>query len=378
MTQDSPSSYASPFAWRHIGNSPYHVEHGHSPAFVDGALHWVISRSRHPELMDDIEQTILAINVETEEFSLIPRPIECLDLSITRRGDLRLVELRGLLCLSFVAGDKFDIWMLRDYQSQNHIFKWVKEYSFDLSTIDNPYRHSHRFYALRDIQDDGNKFLIDLIMMWHTGSFMFYYHPQTANFRGPICKNISFFSFYTESLRSLRHVLQKGFKFDQIIEGTLSQSQVPLLELESPIYVVRVFAFVHPIDQHAYGGYITDVKGKFVAVEGKKVDVGDRIETEAKAILCGLEFGRRQGIQHIGLVSNAKELVDAIITGETQSFHGLDKILNMITHLLSEFSWAQIFHDRRFSTQVGCQLATHASWYTNFCCNEPPKWFKDG
>ncbi|XP_042506456.1 uncharacterized protein LOC122082758 [Macadamia integrifolia] len=250
MTEDSPSSYASPWAWKIIGNSPYNVEHLQCPAFVDGVLHWLIDRKHHPELMTDIEQTILAFNLESEEFGLVPRPRGCSDLAGI---DLQLVELSGLLCLSCVdEGDhKMDIWMLKNYCTETRTFTWVKEHSIDLSTLvgtpygsysesdfpwiehgtvklddgvnisygpmnlnmttlgDDASRSYSGSYVPKDIQDDGDKVLIE---MWDGRSF--YYHHQTASFTEFICEKWrrSFFSFYTESLCSLRYVIQKRFK----------------------------------------------------------------------------------------------------------------------------------------------------------------------
>ncbi|XP_043695219.1 uncharacterized protein LOC122645883 [Telopea speciosissima] len=150
---------------------------------------------------------------------------------------------------------------------------------------------------------------------------------------------------------------------------------------DPPVYVVRVFAlFGTPDESSSYGGYLTDFRGGFVAIEGKRLVAGDGIEAEAKAILCGLQLARGQGIKRIALVSNAKELVDAINTGERQSFQRLEKILTKIIHLLSKFKWGQIFHDRRLSAQVACQLACQAMKMIEigFHETEPPNWFIDG
>ncbi|XP_043694478.1 F-box protein At3g07870-like [Telopea speciosissima] len=148
MAEDSPSSYASPWAWKTIGNSPYNVEHCQCPAFVDGALHWLINRKRHPELLIDIEKTILAFNLENEEFRLVPRPSGCSDLVCS---NLQLVELKGLLCLSCVDEGVhiMDIWMPKDYCNETRMFTWVKEYNIDLSTLaDTPYGSYSRFLGL--------------------------------------------------------------------------------------------------------------------------------------------------------------------------------------------------------------------------------------
>ncbi|XP_042488420.1 uncharacterized protein LOC122068613 [Macadamia integrifolia] len=411
MTEGSTSSYGSPWAWKIIGNSPYNVEHLQCPAFVDGVLHWLIDRKHHPELMTDIEQTILAFNLESEEFGLVPRPRDCSDLAGI---DLQMVELRGLLCLSCVdEGDrKMDIWMLKNYCNETRTFTWVKEYSIDLSTLagtpygsytrsacpllsfgnmhlnmrtlgDGPRRSYSGSYVPRDIQDDGNKVLIE---MWDGRSF--YYHVQTASFTGFICEKWrrSFFSFYTESLRSLRYVIQKRFNFDEITGITHSQSRELAYMDNPPLYVVRVFALFDNPRRFSYGGYLTDFRGGFVAIEGKELEAehfagGDAIEAEAKAILCGLQLARGQGIQRIALVSNAKELVDAINTGERQSFQKLETILTKIIDLLSEFDWAQIFHDQRLSTQVAFQLARWAiksSYGMGFHETKRPDWFIDG
>ncbi|XP_043696145.1 uncharacterized protein LOC122646625 [Telopea speciosissima] len=124
----------------------------------------------------------------------------------------------------------------------------------------------------------------------------------------------------------------------------------------------------------------TDFRGGFVAIEGKRVVARDGIEAEANAILCGLQLARGQGVQRIALVSTVKELVDAINTGERQSFQRLEKILTKITDLLFEFNWARIFHDRRLSAQVACQLASRAIYMSKlgFHATKPPNWFIDG
>ncbi|XP_043694587.1 F-box protein At3g07870-like [Telopea speciosissima] len=144
MGKDSPSSYASPWAWRLVGYYPYKFEGAQFPAFITGALHWLIN---HPELL--IQKTILAFNLESEEFRLVPPPRGFSDL-IQIPKHLQLVELRGLLCLSYVENyNKMNIWMLKDYYDNE---SWAKEYCIDLTPwMDIHGYYNDQYYVPKDI-----------------------------------------------------------------------------------------------------------------------------------------------------------------------------------------------------------------------------------
>ncbi|XP_043694544.1 F-box protein At4g22390-like [Telopea speciosissima] len=182
------------------GYYPYKFEGAQFPAFITGALHWLIN---HPELL--IQKTILAFNLESEEFRLVPPPRGFSDL-IQIPKHLQLVELRGLLCLSYVEHyNKMNIWMLKDYYDNE---SWAKEYCIDLTPwMDIHGYYNDQYYVPKDIQDKGNKVLIETL---NDGSF--YFENQTASFSKFICEETGSYirgiSFYRESLRSLRYVLQ--------------------------------------------------------------------------------------------------------------------------------------------------------------------------
>ncbi|XP_042491836.1 F-box protein At3g07870-like [Macadamia integrifolia] len=213
----SSSSSSSPWGWRRVVDSPYQVSKYH-PAFVNGAIHWLvyycsrIDAEFYDGHMIDPRNTIVAFDVEKEEFRLIEHP-RCRDLRSFKYSDFQLVELRGLLCLSCVEGSKMDIWMFKDYH-YNKSGTWVKEYSIVLHPhyhyLDQRERDDHNnrhreddydYCAPRDIKD--RKMLIETRT---TG--LEYHHLQTKSFEGFIdSKRMPYLRssfFYTESLRSLK------------------------------------------------------------------------------------------------------------------------------------------------------------------------------
>ncbi|XP_042491834.1 F-box protein At3g07870-like [Macadamia integrifolia] len=207
-SSSSSSSSPSSWGWRRVVDSPYQVSKYH-PAFVNGAIHWLvyycsrIDAEFYDGHMIDPRNTIVAFDVEKEEFRLIKHP-RCRDLRYLKYSDVQLVELRGLLCLSCVEGSKMDIWMFKDYHYKSGT--WVKEYSIDLNVLHPLYHYQYQrdddydYCAPRDIKD--KKMLIETRT---TG--LGYHHLQTKSFEGFIdSKRMPYLRssfFYTESLRSL-------------------------------------------------------------------------------------------------------------------------------------------------------------------------------
>ncbi|KAF8407818.1 hypothetical protein HHK36_006954 [Tetracentron sinense] len=169
-------------SWRAVKDPPFYTYNTFcAAAFVDGALHWMAKR--------ESVYVILAFDIETEEFSVVPYPENFND------KDNNLVELGGFLCLTVAVAKKIDIWMLKDYK--NNI--WVKEYSIDMNTIDPCNMLGPSVFMPRDIRD--GKILIESFEIG-----LDFYNPQSKGFkRFEIEKKISRFqfSFYMESFRSL-------------------------------------------------------------------------------------------------------------------------------------------------------------------------------
>ncbi|XP_043714784.1 F-box protein At3g07870-like [Telopea speciosissima] len=214
------SSTSSSWAWRDVVDSPFDVSNSSPPAFVNGAIHWLVM---YDILLDtdyyngdliDSNNTIIAFDVESEEFRVVPHPEGCPDLRSFDSSVHQLVELRGLLCLSCAIDSKMDIWMLKDYcyeSGNDHIVgTWMKEYSIDLNVLHRSYRlgdNPFRYYAPRDIED--TEVLIETHMKG-----LGYYHLQSKRFKGFIHSSRQMprlrFSFYVESLRSLKQTISTG------------------------------------------------------------------------------------------------------------------------------------------------------------------------
>ncbi|XP_043713398.1 F-box protein At3g07870-like [Telopea speciosissima] len=171
--------------------------------------------------MIDPDNTIVAFDLESEKFRLVPHPEGCPDISSLQHFEQpQLVELRGLLCLSCVQGSKMDIWILKDYNYESgndHIRgTWVKEYSIDLNVLHPSYQmwdSPFHYFAPIDIED--TKVLIESHMRG-----VGYYHLQSKKFKGfmhssrqmPYLK----FSFYVESLRPLKRTISTGETLKQL------------------------------------------------------------------------------------------------------------------------------------------------------------------
>ncbi|XP_043714787.1 F-box protein At3g07870-like [Telopea speciosissima] len=212
-TTSSSSSSSSSWAWRDVMDSPYPVSYSSRPAFVNGAIHWLVNCGH----MMDPNNTIIAFDVEREVFRLVPHPKGCPDPRSLKWGDLQLVELKGLLCLSCANHklSKMDIWMFKDYhyESGNDRISgtWVKEYSIDLNVLPCSYRKKSIFdyYVPRDIVED-TKVLIETHMKG-----LGYYHLQNKSFEGLMHSSempFQQFSFYLESLRSPKQTISPSGK----------------------------------------------------------------------------------------------------------------------------------------------------------------------
>ncbi|XP_043714786.1 F-box protein At3g07870-like [Telopea speciosissima] len=211
--------------WRDVEDSPYDVRFVTRPAFVKGAIHWLVDY--HPMIdaqvyhghMIDPNYTIIAFDVECEEFRLVPHPEGgCPDPRSLQSTAFQLVELRGLLCLSHFKGSKMDIWMFKDYYYESGNDRrisgtWVKEYSIDLNVLYRRYRmgkcFSH-YYTPRDIED--TKVLIETHLKG-----LGYYDLQSTSFKGLMHSREMpklQFSFYVESLRPLKQLAQNCISYE--------------------------------------------------------------------------------------------------------------------------------------------------------------------
>ncbi|XP_043714783.1 F-box/kelch-repeat protein At3g23880-like [Telopea speciosissima] len=224
----SCASSSSSWAWREVMDSPYLVNYSTPPAFVNGAIHWLVLYNFEMDVevfdwdMVDPNYSIIAFDVEREEFRLVSHPEGCPDVKSLQYHknfetiELQLVELGGLLCLSCAKDSKMDIWMLNDYyyeSGNDHISgTWVKEYRIDVSgTWVKGYsiylmNDDHcNYYAPRDIED--TEVLIESYM-----NGLEYYHLQSKRFKEFMRRSRQMpnlrFSFYLESLRSLKQFAQ--------------------------------------------------------------------------------------------------------------------------------------------------------------------------
>ncbi|WZZ16732.1 hypothetical protein YC2023_109821 [Brassica napus] len=116
-------------AWRYIvPASPYLIYHSQDPVYCDGSLHWFTKGD---------ETNILALDLHTETFQVIPRPPFLHSL-------LRLIEsiicsLHDRLCVSERIWPEQVIW---SFDSEEKT--WKKIYSIDLKTTPS-WRRNNRW-----------------------------------------------------------------------------------------------------------------------------------------------------------------------------------------------------------------------------------------
>ncbi|XP_058083401.1 F-box protein At3g07870-like [Magnolia sinica] len=172
-------------SWKRIKNCPYHV-YFNPPPFVEGSLHWVI----HDYYHNSYDEVILSFDLDREEFRVIPHP-ECCSTPDYYRSLLRLVELRGCLCVvKPTQPSKHSIWMLKDYKNGT----WVKEYNLDLAPLG-----SYDMFP-RAIRSDG------AILMEMPRKRLDYYDPGSGTFTKFNRIEVEggfLFSYYVESFYSL-------------------------------------------------------------------------------------------------------------------------------------------------------------------------------
>ncbi|XP_058083392.1 F-box protein At3g07870-like [Magnolia sinica] len=172
-------------SWRRVENCPYYVYFS-PPPFVEGSLHWVIDDYYHTPY----DEVILSLDLDREEFRVIPHP-ECCSTSDSYRPRLRLVELRGCLCVvKPTQPSKLSIWMLKDYKNG----PWVNEYNLDLLSLGG--------YDIvpRAIRSDGT------ILMETPGKRLRYYDPESGTFTQFNRIEVEggfLFGYYVEGLYSL-------------------------------------------------------------------------------------------------------------------------------------------------------------------------------
>ncbi|XP_057767882.1 F-box protein CPR1-like isoform X2 [Salvia miltiorrhiza] len=104
--------------WRRIGDFPYVIASAGNGVFLNGALHW---QSR---------DGIAALDLGTEQFSLLPRP-HLMSPSPARYTSELLDALNGYLFLSYYheQGQGLDVWLMIDYRVGD---SWIKLCSIDI------------------------------------------------------------------------------------------------------------------------------------------------------------------------------------------------------------------------------------------------------
>ncbi|KAH7527811.1 hypothetical protein FEM48_Zijuj05G0006100 [Ziziphus jujuba var. spinosa] len=90
---------------------------------------------------DRENKLVLSLDLEEEKFKVVPHPPVISRTSNPIAHDIQLIELRGNLCLvgSYADPPVMDIWML---ETDGSNIAWTKEYSLDLSLLDDFDIHS--------------------------------------------------------------------------------------------------------------------------------------------------------------------------------------------------------------------------------------------
>ncbi|XP_043691362.1 F-box protein At3g07870-like [Telopea speciosissima] len=146
--------------WRHIGDVPYALRGKSSPAFVNGALHW---------MTDEYRELIVSFDLGKEEFRVVPPPP---DFILGGRSDrMNLGVLGEHLCLFDYSIDRrLEIWVMKEYGIK---WSWTKEYV--ISSKDSG-RDSSHFKPLR-LMKNGE------LLMSYKGECLVFYDPVKKKFR---------------------------------------------------------------------------------------------------------------------------------------------------------------------------------------------------
>ncbi|KAL1533719.1 soyasapogenol B glucuronide galactosyltransferase [Salvia divinorum] len=143
-----------------------HVEAGAASGFIFCGQPIVCSDNLHWTELDSSENIrICGFDVETEYFSIFSFPPMGYGF-----GDLSV--LRGCLCVSYILGDDFVIWLMKEYQVEE---SWTIEYK--LSTIGYDFDWVYLRVEPIKLFKDG-----DILMLLDENSLI-YYSNKTRTFQ---------------------------------------------------------------------------------------------------------------------------------------------------------------------------------------------------
>ncbi|XVF31143.1 hypothetical protein REPUB_Repub16aG0120100 [Reevesia pubescens] len=173
-------------SWRSIGEVAYFFKPAQRPAYVNGALYWILD-NRHA----NPSEAIISFDLHTEKFLAISHPTCCTDAASSdqhRRRFMGLLSLRNSLCL--VEPElrlQLNIWKMNQ---SNGIWEKLFSIDWELMTYRSPLA-----FPIAELKD-GTFFVC------HCGDNLQIYYPESKSFSEVLLRNgkVVVPSAYFESL----------------------------------------------------------------------------------------------------------------------------------------------------------------------------------
>ncbi|XP_022720055.1 F-box/LRR-repeat/kelch-repeat protein At1g09650-like [Durio zibethinus] len=176
-------------SWRGIGEVAYFIRPAQQPAYVNGALHWILD-DRHA----NPSEVIISFDLHTEKFKAISHPSCCIEASLDqyKRHFMGLLSLRNSLCLILPESSlqlQLNIWIMNQ---SNGI--WEKLFCIDWELMNYKIPLAFPITELKD----GTFFVC------HCGDNLQIYYPESKSFSEVLLRHerVVMPSAYFESLVS--------------------------------------------------------------------------------------------------------------------------------------------------------------------------------
>ncbi|KAE9591515.1 putative F-box domain-containing protein [Lupinus albus] len=115
-------------SWKILPNMPYALCCARTMGvYVDGYLHWVVTRKLEPDQPD----LIIAFDLRFENFNEVPLPEKAIDEVNNMNLEIDVAVLGGSLCLiKNYRKQRIDVWVMREYGSKD---SWCKLFVLGVS-----------------------------------------------------------------------------------------------------------------------------------------------------------------------------------------------------------------------------------------------------